>query len=111
MIGVRNGVIVKLRQEVFWLIGIYCVVYKFEFVILDGIKDVQCFVDLIEMLKGLYKYYYYLVKVLRELQEFVNIMVENCNRLVNVLGLRWVLYNCRVLKVVCNKYKFIYVYM
>ena len=111
MTGVRNGVIAKLRQEVPWLIGIHCVAHKLELAILDGIKDVQCFPDLTEMLKGRYKHYHYSAKALRELQELANIMAENCNRPVNVSGSRWVPHNCRALKVVCNKYKLIHAHM
>ena len=38
-------------------------------------------------------------------------MAENCNCPVNVFGLRWIPYNCRALKVVCNKYRLIHAHM
>ena len=111
MTGVRNGVIAKFRRDVLWLIGIHCVAHKLELAILDGIKDVQYFADLTEMLKGLYKHYHYSAKALRELQELANIMAENCNHPVNVSGSRWVPHNFRALKVVCNKYRLIHAHM
>ena len=90
MTGVSNGVIAKLRQDVPWLIGIHCVAHKLELAVLDGIKDVQYFAVLTEMLKGLYKHYHYSAKALRELEELSNVMEESCNRPVNVTGSRWV---------------------
>ena len=111
MTGVRNGVIAKLRQDVPWLIGIHCVAHKLELAVLDGIKDVQYFADLTEMLKGLYKHYHYSAKALRELEELSNVMKESCNRPVNVTGSRWVPHNFRALKVVCKKYRVIHAHM
>jgi len=111
MTGVRNGVIAKLRQDVSWLVGIHCVAHKLELAVLDGIKDVQYFADLTEMLKGLYKHYHYSAKALRELEELASVMAEGCNRPVNVTGSRWVPHNFRALKVVCNKYKVIHAHM
>ena len=111
MTGVRNGVIAKMRQDVPWLIGIHCVAHNLELAILDGIKDVQYFADLTEMLKGLYKHYHYSAKALRELQELANVMEESCNRPVNVTGSRWVPHNFCALKVVCNKYRVIHAHM
>ena len=75
----RNGVVAKLRQDVPWLVGIHCVAHKLELAILDGIKDVQYFDDLTEVLKGLYKHYHYSVKALGELDELTNIMSESYN--------------------------------
>lgn len=111
MTGVRNGVIAKLRQDVSWLIGIHCVAHKLELAVLDGIKDIQYFADLTEMLKGLYKHYHYSAKALRELEQLASVMAEGCNRPVNVTGSRWVPHNFRALKVVCNKYKVIHAHM
>ena len=54
MTGVRNGVIAKLHQDVPWLISIHCAFHKLELAILNGIKDMQCFADIMEKLKGLY---------------------------------------------------------
>lgn len=34
MIGRRNGVVVKLKEIVLWLVNNYCVVYRFVFVCL-----------------------------------------------------------------------------
>lgn len=101
MTGVRNGVIAKLRQDVPWLIGIHCVAHKLELAVLDGIKDVQYFADLTEMLKGLYKHYHYSAKALRELEELANVMAESFNGP----------HHCSALKVVCNKYKVIHAHM
>ena len=111
MTGVRNGVIAKLRQDVPWLIGIHCVAHKLELAVLDGIRDVQYFADLTEMLKGLYKHYHYSKKALRELEELANVMAESFNRPVNVSGSRWVPHNSRALQVVCKKYKVIHAHM
>ena len=85
--------------------------HKLELAILDGIKDVQYFDDLAEMLKGLYKHYHYSAKALGELDELANIMGESYNRPVNVTGSRWVPHNFRALKVVCKNYKIIHAYM
>ena len=111
MTGVRNGVIAKLRQDVPWLIGIHCVAHKLELAVLDGIRDVQYFADLTEMLKGLYKHYHYSEKALRELEELANVMTESFNRPVNVSGSRWVPHNSRALQVVCKKYEVIHAHM
>lgn len=69
------------------MIGIYCVVYNLELVVLDVLKIESVFGEVKEMFKGIYKYYKYFLKVLCEVREVVLVFEEDFILFVNILGI------------------------
>ena len=103
MIGKNNSVFVHLKTDVPSLISIHCIAHKLELGFQDTIKDVKLFEDAKEMLKGIWKYYKYSCKAVREIKELADMMGERTYRAVKADGSRWIPHLERALKVFLTK--------
>lgn len=80
----RQNWVAKLYVEIPWLIGVYCIVYRLEFSVLDALKDEQQLRNVQEMLQGLYKHYQYSTKALHELKKLSQVLDEETNKPFNL---------------------------
>ena len=103
MIGKNNIVFVHLKTDVPSLISIHCIAHKLELGFQDTIKDVKLFEDAKEMLKGIWKYYKYSCKAVREIKELADMMGERAYKAVKADGSRWIPHLERALKVFLTK--------
>ena len=72
---------------------------KLELALLDTIKTKQFFVDLKQLLQGIYKHYHYSTQATRELKELARALQSKVLAPVNILGTRWAPHMHRALNV------------
>ena len=87
-----------LKENVPYMVEIYCVANRLELGILDAMKEERLLKDVKETLQGLYKHYHYSSKALRELREVAEALKLAVLKPVNVKGTRWVSHLSRALK-------------
>ena len=103
MIGKNNSVYVHLKTDVPSLISIHCIAHKLELGFQDPIKDVKLLQDAKEMLPGIWKYYKYSCKAVRQIKELADMMGERAYKAVKADGSRWIPHLERALKVLLTK--------
>ena len=57
MIGIRNGVVTKIKADVPHLISVHCVAHRLELGIKDSIKQVAYMAKVKDFLLSIYKFY------------------------------------------------------
>lgn len=95
LMGKKNGVAAKIKEEVGHLLAIHCVAHRLELGMLDTIKEEPGLKKLQDVLHYLYMQYHYSPKALRELRLLSEAMEDKALKPTNLNGARW-------FKVVCN---------
>ena len=103
MVGKNSGVYALLQREIPYLLSLHCVAHKLELAFQDAAKDVVLFREAKELLQGLWKYYHYYPKAVRELKELAQPMGERAYRTVKAECTRWIPNLERALTVLLNK--------
>lgn len=103
MVGKNSGVYALLKREIPYLLSLHCVAHKLELAFQDAAKDVVLFREAKELLQGLWKYYHYSPKAVRELKELAQSVGDRAYRTVKAGGSRWVPHLERALTVLLTK--------
>ena len=103
MIRTNNSVYFHLKTDVPSLISIHCIAHKLELGFQDTIKDVKLLQDAKEMLPGIWKYYKYSCKAVRQIKELADMMGERAYKAVKADGSRWIPHLERALKLFLTK--------
>ena len=103
MVGKNSGVYALLKREIPYLLSLHCVAHKLELAFQDAAKDVVLFREAKEPLQGLWKYYHYSPKAVRELKELAQSVGDRAYRTVKADGTRWVPHLERALTVLLTK--------
>lgn len=90
---------------------IYCVVYKFELLVLDVVKFMFYFLTFEEIIKSIFNFYYFFIKRRRELVEIVDLLFIMFINYFFVKVVRWVVSKFRVLLVVKKNFVLIVLYI
>lgn len=93
------------------IIVIYCVVYKFELLVLDVVKFMFYFLMFEEIIKSIFNFYYFFIKRRRELVEIVDLLFIMFINYFFVKVVRWVVSKFRVLLVVKKNFVLIVLYI
>ena len=76
MVGQHRGVFGILKQDIPSRISVHCIAHKLELGLQDPIKGIPLFQEVKELLQGMWKYYKYSCKALKELKDLAESMDE-----------------------------------
>ena len=108
MVGQHGGVFGILKRDIPSLISVHCIAHNLELGLQDTLKAIPLFREVKEMLQGMWKYYKYSCKALKELKDLAESMDEKAYKCTKADGSRWVPHLHRALEVLlCKNYKII----
>lgn len=111
MVGQHGGVFGILKQDIPSLISVHCIAHKLELGLQDTIKGIPLFQEVKELLQGMWKYYKYSCKALKELKDLAESMDEKAYKCIKADGSRWVPHLLRALQVLlCKNYRIIVIH-
>ena len=111
MVAQHGGVFGILKQDIPSLLAVHCIAHKLELGLQDTIKGIPLFQEVKEMLQGMWKYYKYSCKALKELKDVAVLMDKKAYKCIKADGSRWVPHLLRALQVLlCNNYRIIVIH-
>ena len=90
MVGQHGGVFGILKRDIPSLISVHCIAHNLELGLQDTLKAIPLFREVKEMLQGMWKYYKYSCKALKELKDLAESMDEKAYKCTKADGSRWV---------------------
>ena len=111
MVGQHGGVFGILKQDIPSLISVHCIAHKLELGLQDTIKGIPLFQEVKELLQGMWKYYKYSCKALKELKDLAESMDAKAYKCIKADGSRWVTHLFQALQVLlCKNYRIIVIH-
>lgn len=112
IVGRHGGVFGILKQDIPILISVHCVAHKLERGLQGTLKAIPLFREVKEMLQGMWKYYKYSCKALKELKDLAESMDERAYKCIKADGFRSVPQLHQAVQVLlCKNYKIIVLHL
>ena len=103
MVGEVGGVFALLKRDIPHLIKVHCIAHRLELALADTVKAIPELEEAKSMLQGIWKYYHYSPKAVRELKELAESMQVRAYKAVKADGTRWVPHLKQALDVLLSK--------